>query len=55
MQIFYILILNLPDDEPLSKVRNDRREMLGIKLLQTHRYIHICFLYENLLLVSLIL
>ena len=29
MQIFYILILNLPDDEPLSKVRNDRREMLG--------------------------
>jgi hypothetical protein len=30
--IFVIDILNIPDDEPLSKVRNDRRVMLRISL-----------------------
>ncbi len=34
---FYVdfLIPNLPEDEPLSKVRNDRHKKLGIILLNT--------------------
>ena len=37
MQLF--LIPYLPDDEPLSKVRNDRRRMLGISM-ETHPHPH---------------